>query len=227
MLFMGLVSSDPFLSHAVSEQLKEAGGWQLVLFSSLKEALEAWQETLPPLIFWDVATEQESALTDLTTRAQERKPSPLLLVLGEPPELLQKFGVTEVFRRPLRLGYLLARMQFYRQVLQKAPDVALPLGPWLFTPREHRLVAEDGSESIRLTEKEAHLLSFLMTVGEPISREELLAVVWGYDARVDTHTLETHIYRIRRKLGESRNGRDDLFLTEGGGYQLNPSWRSA
>ncbi|MDD3181980.1 MAG: winged helix-turn-helix domain-containing protein [Alphaproteobacteria bacterium] len=228
MLCFGLISSDDSLSHAISEQLKEMeGGWQCALFPSVEEALGAWGETLPPLLFWDC--EQADTTKEMTEffahRLGQARPSPLLLALGEPPELIESVGITEVFSRPLRLGYLLTRLQFYRRVLQQSPDVSVTLGPWIFAPRKRQLSRENGSEPLKLTEKEAGLLEYLCAAETPIPRDELLAAIWGYDSTIDTHTLETHIYRLRRKLMSIHPDGEDVFVMERGGYAVNPSWR--
>jgi DNA-binding response OmpR family regulator len=76
---------------------------------------------------------------------------------------------------------------------------------------------------IRLTEKEAAILKFLYRAGaRAVARQVLLNEVWGYNAGVSTHTLETHIYRLRQKIEpDPTNVR--LLITEGGGYRLVPN----
>lgn len=228
MLFLGLVSSDQSLCRAISEQLKEAGSWQLAVFSSLEEALSVWSDMLPPLILWDAedspATEELAQF--FAARLEEAHPSPLLVLIGEAPKALDAFGVTEGLQRPLRLGYLLARLQFYQRLLQQSPDVVLALGPWRFAPRARTLSPLEGGGAMKLTDKEANLLEYLYATEEPVSRDELLAAIWGYDARMDTHTLETHIYRLRRKLAPAEGTAGDVFLTDSRGYLINPSWRA-
>jgi len=79
---------------------------------------------------------------------------------------------------------------------------------------------ENGDEKIRLTEKETNILRFLFAQGNvTVARETLLHEVWGYNAQVTTHTLETHIYRLRQKI-ESNPSEAKLLLTEDGGYRL-------
>lgn len=227
MLLLGLVSADQILCRAVSEQLKQTESWQLATFSSLDDALAVWSDALPPLLLWDAS---ESPATDemasfFALRLGQARPEPLLLVLGAAPEAIEKIGIAEQFTRPLRLGYLLSRLQFYQRVLGRAPDIVIKLGPWDFAPRARVLQPREGGESVKLTDKEAALLEFLCAAPAPASREELLAAIWGYDARIDTHTLETHIYRLRRKVMALDPAAEDVFLTEGGGYRINPSWR--
>jgi len=73
---------------------------------------------------------------------------------------------------------------------------------------------------IRLTEKETNILKYLYRAGgKPVAREELLEEVWGYNSGVTTHTLETHVYRLRQKI-EPERGTATLLMTEPGGYRL-------
>jgi DNA-binding response OmpR family regulator len=79
-------------------------------------------------------------------------------------------------------------------------------------------------KKIRLTDKETNILKYLYRAGgKVVSREELLTEVWGYNAGVTTHTLETHVYRLRQKIEPDPSAR--LLMTEAGGYRLKPCRR--
>jgi DNA-binding response OmpR family regulator len=81
-------------------------------------------------------------------------------------------------------------------------------------------MVDPRGKRVRLTDKEAHILRYLYRAGsKPVSREELLAEVWGYNAQVSTHTLETHMYRLRQKI-EPNPAKARLIVTELGGYRL-------
>jgi DNA-binding response OmpR family regulator len=83
------------------------------------------------------------------------------------------------------------------------------------------LVNEKG-QKVRLTEKETAILKYLYRAGQKVvNRDTLLHEVWGYNSGVTTHTLETHIYRLRQKI-EKEPARAELLITEGGGYKLVP-----
>ena len=74
---------------------------------------------------------------------------------------------------------------------------------------------------MRLTEKETSILKYLYRAGgQPVAREELLAEVWGYNAGVTSHTLETHIYRLRQKVQPPEAGASAILVTDTGGYRL-------
>jgi len=132
----------------------------------------------------------------------------------------------EIFPKPFRLGHLIARLQFYLNASVRRKSADADFGAYRFEAHNRQLVAKESGEAVRLTEKETALLDYLAQSEQPVSREELLASIWGYDARIDTHTLETHIYRLRRKLGANGgteggpNGGADFLINTEGGYAL-------
>ena len=103
----------------------------------------------------------------------------------------------------------------------QSEDAVFAIGPYTFRPASKLLVDGNGGK-IRLTEKETSILKYLYRAGERVvTRDVLLHEVWGYNAGVTTHTLETHVYRLRQKIEpEPANAR--LLLTEAGGYRLAP-----
>lgn len=117
--------------------------------------------------------------------------------------------------KPVRLGALLARIE---EALRTAAPAARAIGPWRFDAAA-RLLEDAAGKRVRLTDKEAAILDHLLQAGGVVGREELLAEVWGYSAAITTHTLETHIYRLRRKI-EADPAHAALLLTEAGGYRL-------
>lgn len=89
--------------------------------------------------------------------------------------------------------------------------------PFDFERREIRLKAGD---KIELTPREALLIDYLRSAnGAPVTRRELLREVWGYADVAETHTLETHVYRLRKKMAVT-GAPFRLVTSEGGGYQL-------
>lgn len=120
-----------------------------------------------------------------------------------------------VLAKPVRLSVLLARVD---EALRASAAVPVALGPWRFDPVGRMLEDCDGRK-VRLTDKETAILEYLLQAGGVVGREALLAQVWGYSAAVTTHTLETHIYRLRRKI-EADPVHATLLVTEAGGYRL-------
>ena len=121
----------------------------------------------------------------------------------------------------LRFAVLLARIRAHLRSHEASEDAVFQIGPYTFRPGAKLLVGERGSK-LKLTEKETAILRYLYRAGaEVVSRDTLLSEVWGYNSAVTTHTLETHIYRLRQKI-EPEPSQARLLLTEGGGYKLDP-----
>jgi DNA-binding response OmpR family regulator len=131
-------------------------------------------------------------------------------------------GANDYIAKPFRLAELLARLRAQLRTFENSEDAVFSIGPYMFRPSAKLLQDQARNRRIRLTEKEAAILKFLYRAGaRPVARQVLLNEVWGYNAAVTTHTLETHIYRLRQKIEpDPSNAR--LLVTEGGGYRLDP-----
>lgn len=127
-------------------------------------------------------------------------------------------GANDYVTKPFRLAVLMARIKAQIRQHRHSDDAVFPLGPYRFLPAAKMLETAEGKK-IRLTEKETAILKYLYRQGRMVDRETLLAEVWGYNSGVSTHTLETHIYRLRQKI-EPVSGETTLLLTESGGYRL-------
>ena len=130
-------------------------------------------------------------------------------------------GANDYVTKPFKFAVLLARIRAQLRSHEQSEAAVFHLGAYEFRPSS-KLLLDANQKKIRLTEKETNILKYLYRAGEkPVSREELLAEVWGYNAGVTTHTLETHVYRLRQKI-EPDPGHAKLLLTEAGGYRLAP-----
>jgi DNA-binding response OmpR family regulator len=130
-------------------------------------------------------------------------------------------GANDYVTKPFRFGVLLARIRAHLRQHEHSEDAVFKVGPYTFKPAA-KLLLRDDNRKIRLTEKETAIIKFLLRSGEQIvSREVLLHDVWGYNAGVTTHTLETHVYRLRQKI-ERDPSHAEILVTEGGGYKLVP-----
>ena len=127
-------------------------------------------------------------------------------------------GANDYVAKPVRIAVLVARLRAQLKLHENSMDAVLPLGPWQFYPAR-RLLRGAAGKRVLLTMKEVALLCCLQRTGCAVGKRALLSDVWGYSSSALTHTLETHVCRLRQKIeADPRNAR--LLLTEGGGYRL-------
>ncbi len=131
-------------------------------------------------------------------------------------------GANDYVVKPFRLGVLLARLRAHLRQHEQSEDAVFTIGPFTFRPSAKLLLNEATNKKVRLTKKETEILKFLCRAGKrAVGRETLLGEVWGYNAGVTTHTLETHVYRLRQKI-ERDPSEVAILITEPGGYRLVP-----
>jgi DNA-binding response OmpR family regulator len=150
-------------------------------------------------------------------------PIVLLTGLGAEHEIVRGLGAgaNDYIVKPFRASELLARLRAQLRTHDVSAGAEVTIGPFRFRPAERLLITPDGG-GVRLTGKEAAVLKYLYRAGGVVARSELLEQVWGYNANTSTHTLETHIYRLRQKL-EADPTRARLLINEDGGYRLYPA----
>jgi DNA-binding response OmpR family regulator len=132
-------------------------------------------------------------------------------------------GANDYIAKPFRVNELLARLQAQLRLFDTSEDAVFTIGQYLFRPSAKALISADKKQRLRLTAKEVDILRFLYkNANRVVSRQTLLDEVWGYNAGVTTHTLETHVYRLRQKIEiDPTNCR--LLITAPGGYRLDPT----
>jgi len=126
-------------------------------------------------------------------------------------------GANDYIAKPFRFAVLMARVEAHLRSHETSEEAIYRIGPYTFRPSAKLLL--EGDRRIRLTEKETNILKFLQRAGDTVSRDVLLHEVWGYNPAVTTHTLETHIYRLRQKI-EKDSAYAKILITESGGYRL-------
>lgn len=152
---------------------------------------------------------------------------PIIMLTGsaEEADVVQGLnsGANDYIAKPFRLNELLARLRAQLRSFENSEDAVFQIGPYTFRPAVKMLHDSLKNKRIRLTDKEAAILKYLYRAGgKSVGRQVLLNEVWGYNAAVTTHTLETHVYRLRQKI-EPDPAQAKLLLTEGGGYRLDPA----
>lgn len=130
-------------------------------------------------------------------------------------------GANDVVIKPFRIAVLLARIRAHLREHEQSEFAVFTVGPYIFQPAAKLLHDQETDTKIRLTDKETAIIKYLHLAGEKVvGRDVLLGEVWGYNAGVTTHTLETHVYRLRQKIErDPANAR--LLVTEPNGYRLN------
>jgi DNA-binding response OmpR family regulator len=152
--------------------------------------------------------------------------SPIIMLAGVDTDadviLSFNVGANDHITKPFRFVVLLAKMRTHIRQHEHSDNKVLTIGPYSFQPGAQLLLEKETNKKVRLTEKETAILKYLYQVGDNVvGRDVLLDKVWGYNAEVTTHTLETHLYRLRQKIEENPCDAR-ILLTEPGGYRLAP-----
>lgn len=220
-----IADDDDDLRAALAEQLALYEEFDPVQANDAQGAIDRSQQERPDLVIMDVG------LPDMDGREAVRQlrdggfKNPIIMLTGHDGEadtvLGLEAGANDYVTKPFRFAVLLARMRAHLRQHETSDDASFRIGPYTFQPGSKQLVTDTGTK-LRLTEKETAILRFLYRAGQSVvSREVLLREVWGYNAAVTTHTLETHIYRLRQKI-ETDPTKAALLVTEAGGYKLVP-----
>lgn len=223
-----IVDDDRALRETLSEQLTVDGEFSSAEAGSVAEAEEllTGKQARYDAIILDVGLPDGDG-RDLCARLRRQGVKvPIIILTGSDDEadVVRGLdaGANDYIAKPFRLAELLARVRAQLRTFENSEDAVFTIGPYTFRPSAKLLEDAAKKRRIRLTEKEAAILKFLYRAGtRPVARQVLLNEVWGYNAAVTTHTLETHIYRLRQKI-EPDPSNAKLLITEGGGYRLNP-----
>ena len=219
-----LVDDDDDLREALAEQLIITEDFEVFEASNGAEAMERVKASHFDLIILDVGLPDTDGRELCRLMRKQGVKAPVLMLTGHDSDadtiLGLDAGANDYVTKPFKFPVLLARIRAQLRQHEQSEDAVFALGPYTFKPAMKTLVTED-EKKIRLTEKETNILKYLYRAPEGVvPRDVLLHEVWGYNAGVTTHTLETHIYRLRQKIEpEPSNAR--LLVTESGGYRLN------
>lgn len=218
-----LIDDDEDLREALGEQLIMTEDFDVFEGGSGVEAMEKIKEGLYDLIILDVGLPDTDGRELCRLMRKQGVKSPVLMLTGHDTDadtiLGLDAGANDYVTKPFKFPVLLARIRAQLRQHEQSEDAVFQLGPYTFKPSMKMLITED-EKKVRLTEKETNILKFLYRSTEGVvARDVLLHEVWGYNAGVTTHTLETHIYRLRQKIEpDPSNAR--LLVTESGGYRL-------
>ncbi len=221
-----IVEDDTTLLEMLSEQLQLHEEFSTLGATSATEALELAKEDYFDVILLDVGLPDMDGREVCRLMRRNGVTSPIIMLTGADTDadtiLGLDAGANDYITKPFRLGVLLARLRAHIRQHERSDDAVFTIGPYTFQPSNKLLINNEDEKKVRLTDKETAILKYLYRSGDKVvSRDVLLDEVWGYNASVTTHTLETHVYRLRQKIeAEPSNAR--ILVTEPGGYRLVP-----
>ena len=222
-----LVDDDGDLRGSLCEQLRLHDDYETAEAATGSEALEILKEANFDLILLDIGLPDLDGreLCRMVRRLGVKVPVIMLTAADTEADTILglESGANDYVVKPFKFGVLLARIRAQLRQHEQSEDAIFTIGPYTFKPSAKLLVKGEGGRTVRLTEKETAILKYLYRTGEKaVSRDRLLNEVWGYNAGVTTHTLETHIYRLRQKIEEDPS-KARILLTKPGGYLLEVS----
>jgi len=218
-----LVDDDEDLREALGEQLVMTEDFDVFEAGNGAEAMTRVKDGIFDLLILDVGLPDTDGRELCKLMRKQGVKAPILMLTGHDGDadtiLGLDAGANDYITKPFKFPVLLARIRAQLRQHEQSEDAIFQLGPYTFKPAMKMLITEDDRK-IRLTEKETNILKFLYrSTDGVVARYVLLHEVWGYNAGVTTHTLETQIYRLRQKIEpDPSNAR--LLLTETGGYRL-------
>jgi DNA-binding response OmpR family regulator len=217
-----LVDDDAMLRGSLAEQLAAEGEYAPVEAGTCEEARELVREGLYEFMILDVGLPDGDGRNLCRDFREQGVTCPIILLTAADSDADTieglKSGANDYVTKPFRFAVLMARVHAHLRSHEQSEEAVYRIGPYTFRPSA-KLLLDPRGKKVRLTEKETNILKFLHRSGETVPRDTLLHEVWGYNPAVTTHTLETHIYRLRQKI-ESNPGQAQLLITEPGGYRL-------
>jgi len=220
-----VVDDDP-LRETLSEQLQLHEEFVTAAVENGAKALEMAKPEYYDVIILDVGLPDIDGREVCRLMRRGGVTSPIIMLTGPETDadtiLGLDAGANDYVTKPFRIGVLVARLRAHIRQHERSDGAVFTIGPYTFQPANKLLLDNETDNKVRLTDKEAAILKYLFrTSDRVVGRDVLLDQVWGYNAGVTTHTLETHVYRLRQKIErDPSNAR--ILVTEVGGYRLIP-----
>ena len=218
-----MVDDDLDLREALADQLVLTEDFDVFEASTGAEGLQKAREDTYDLVILDVGLDDMDGRELCRLMRKQGVKCPVLMLTGHTTDadtiLGLDAGANDYVSKPFKFPVLLARIRAQLRQHEQSEDAVFSIGPYMFKPAL-KILTDEEEKKIRLTEKETNILKYLYRANDiVVPRDTLLHEVWGYNAGVTTHTLETHIYRLRQKIEpDPSNAR--LLVTESGGYRL-------
>jgi DNA-binding response OmpR family regulator len=218
-----IVDDDPDLRDALVEQLAWQDGIEAFAVETATKGVQAAKAGQIDLVIMDVGLPDIDGRDAVRILRKHGFKAPIIMLTGQHTDsdavLGFESGANDYVVKPFRFAVLLARIRTQLRQYEASADAVFSIGLCTFRASSKQLINSKGYK-FRLTEKENAILRYLYRAGRrPVSKEVLLQEVWGYNSAASTHTIETHIYRLRRKVEEDAS-HPSVLVTEGGGYKL-------
>ena len=220
-----IVDDDTELREALVEQLALHEEFEPVAVDSGTKGVQAAKSGQIDLVIMDVGLPEVDGREAGRILRKNGFKAPIIMLTGHDTDsdtiLGLESGANDYVTKPFRFAVLLARIRAQLRQHEQSEDATFSVGPYTFKPSQKLLVDQRGGK-VRLTEKEAAIIKYLYRADQKVvTRDVLLEEVWGYNSGVTTHTLETHVYRLRQKI-ERDPSNAEILVTESGGYKLVP-----
>ncbi|AGA64008.1 DNA-binding response regulator [Liberibacter crescens BT-1] len=210
-----LISSNKSFCDAIKEQLKINNEFNVIDEKNLPSSLDINID----LLILDIDCSDSTNKKDLEEFQKNRFKIPIIILTKKNNNLdkiINDNSTHYYVKKPFRFSILISRI---RSQLRQHKKNSLTIGSYIFQP-DYKLITNTSGEKIHLTEKEVDIIFCLYNAQQKvISRDTILRKVWGYNAKITTHTLETHIYRLRKKI-EHNPANKEIIITENGGYKI-------
>lgn len=220
-----IVDDDTDLREALVEQLSLYDEFETLQAETASAGINTAKNEHIDLLLMDVGLPDIDGREAVKLLRKSGFKAPVIMLTGHDTDsdtiLGLEAGANDYVAKPFKFAVLLARIRAHLRQHEQSEDAVFTIGRYSFRPAQKLMIDEKGAK-IRLTEKETSILKYLYRAGEkPVTRDVLLHEVWGYNSGVTTHTLETHIYRLRQKI-ERDPSNAELLVTDAGGYKLVP-----
>jgi DNA-binding response OmpR family regulator len=220
-----IVDDDNELRQTLVEQLSLYEEFRITEMDTATKGVQAARAGVTDLLIMDVGLPDMDGREAVKLLRKGGFKAPIIMLTGQDTDsdtiLGLEAGANDYVTKPFRFAVLLARIRAQLRQHDNSEDVTFTVGPYTFKPGQKLLIDKKGGK-LRLTEKEAAIIKYLFRAGDKvITRDVLLEEVWGYNSGVTTHTLETHVYRLRQKI-ERDPSNAEILVTESGGYKLVP-----
>ena len=220
-----LIVDDTDLRQTLADQLSLHEEFTVLQEPDATKGINAARAGLIDLVVMDVGLPDMDGREAVKVLRKTGFKAPIIILTGQDTDadtiLGLEAGANDYVTKPFRFAVLLARIRAQLRQHENSEDATFQVGPYIFKPSQKVLLDDKGGK-IRLTEKETAIIRYLYRADRRvITRDVLLEEVWGYNSGVTTHTLETHVYRLRQKI-EADPSSARILITESGGYKLVP-----